>query len=466
MSNIVVLEDDSFVRTILYETLNRNGYTVSTCDTWETLQSKEVELKEADLLLLDIQLPDANGIDILREIKSNLEYAALSVVMITGDTNDHTLETCLMNGAIDYIVKPFEEVKLRARVKAAVERSRKFKKLEEDIYTFKEESKNVLTKNNEYKERIHNLEMLHEELSSTTQHLAVATWRERQQKEQLNSTLAELNDTLEALRKSREEVEASKKKIVDSINYAKKIQRAYLPDHEKMQGIFPNAFVFYAPRDIVSGDFYWSRQVGEYKIMGAFDCTGHGVPGAMMSMIGMSLLNEIVRFREVVRPDKILAKLHDSIYELLHQHRAENKDGMDAAVICLDMKKKLVQFSGAANPLVYFKDDECHVIKGTRLSVGGQRRKQDVDFELHEMPVAGLQELYLFSDGFQDQFGGEESKKMGTRKLLDLFTRIHHKPMEEQHHAMEGFLEEWMLHGKSPQKQIDDILVIGLRLEE
>ena len=464
MVTIAVLEDDELFRTIIGNILLRHHYRSHLYESAEKLFSPDSGLETSDLLLLDIQLPDANGVDILRKLKTDPIYADLPVFMITADDKDATLETCLLIGACDYLVKPFEELKLIARIRAALERSGRFKQLAADIVNFKNETKTVSEKNHAYEERIHNLEMLHDELSSTTQHLAAATWRERKQKDQLNSTLSELSTALDELSKSRAQVEQSRKRIVDSINYAKKIQSAFLPDSERIKDFFSAAFVVYEPKDIVSGDFYWCEKVGTKKLIGAFDCTGHGVPGAFMSMIGMSLLNEIVGLRKILSPDKILSELHDRIFELLKQHRTDNKDGMDATLCCIDTEERVVHFCGATNPVIYFKDNTCHVLKGTRLSVGGRRFKNETSFELHELSLDDVQEIYLFSDGLQDQFGGIDSRKLGIRKITELLSRIHTKPMDEQEHYLRSFLQEWMLGGESIQKQIDDILFIGLRL--
>ena len=458
MKTIAVLDDDEIVRELINKLLSGVDFNVLLYESEVALFTNESELEQSDLLLLDIHLKDSNGIEVLKRLKSDTRYNALPVIMITANSSDKVLEECFLNGAADYITKPFKIRSLRSRIQAALDKSQRFRDLEHEIALLTEQSQVIDDANQRYLERINNLEMLHQELSSTTQHLAAATWRERQRKDELNAALEELQ-----LIKGK--VEHSRTKILDSINYAKKIQSAFLPTTEAISEMFPSFFVFYQPRDIVSGDFYWCKDLGDQQFIGAFDCTGHGVPGAFMSLIGMSLLNEIVSLKEIHDVEKVLEYLHMGVYTLLNQDTSDNRDGMDAALCCIDTKNKVLRFSGASNPLIYFRDDECHIIRGTKLSIGGNRINGNGAFELEEVPLEGIREFYLFSDGLQDQFGGEEGKKLGMKNVVSLINDIHKEPMEVQKEKIEAFLQEWMTANGSTEKQIDDILFIGVRLD-
>lgn len=457
MKHVSVLDDDEVLRKVLQGMLKSYDYEVTLFESEEALFAPGSDFNGTDLLLLDIYVGDENGIETLKKIKEDPTYQSLPVIMITSDSKDATLEECFLCGAYDYILKPFNEKALKSRVDRALNQSFKFKRLESEIVYFRAQSKTIYDKNQEYKERIRSLEMFHQELSRTTQHLAAATWRERQREE-------ELNQALEDLQVAQDKAEKSRRKVIDSIQYAKKIQSAFLPADDVMVEVFPQSFVFYRPKDIVSGDFYWCWKNGPLHFLGAFDCTGHGVPGAFMSLIGMSLVNEIVRMQGCYQLDDILNKLHEGVVALLNQQRIVNNDRMDASLCCIDREKQVLYYSGAVNPLVYFKDNVSHVLPGTRLSIGGKRPHGNKSFELHEVPLEGITEIYLFSDGFRDQFGGIASKKIGMRNLTALLTDIHQRPVEAQRLDVQSYLTNWMNATEPSHKQIDDILLIGARL--
>ena len=456
VSTIMVLDDEPVIKALIHKTLMQNNYRVLLFSTEEELLASEQSPK-ASLLLLDIQLGEGSGLDVLTHLKTDTRYRDMPVIMITADSKDTTLERCFALGACDYITKPFQAINLKSRIQSAIDRAQKVAALYDEIDALAKERQTIGDENRRHEKRIFALEMAHRELSETTQHLATATWRERQRKDELNAALDELKIT-------KAKVEESRAKILNSINYAQRIQSAFLPSADAMMELFSSSFTLHLPKDIVSGDFYWCHKAGPLHFIGTFDCTGHGVPGALMSIIGISLLNEIVQTKKIYPVDQVLNHLHDGVYRLLHQGETDNKDGMEASLCCIDTEHHILYFAGSGNPLIYFKNNACHTVKGSSLSIGGKRTRQEGAFERHVIDLQGLQEVYLFSDGLQDQFGGESTRKMGLKNILSFLTAVHHEPMDIQKTKLHAFLDQWMIAGKRPEKQIDDILLIGFKL--
>ncbi|MDW7692761.1 SpoIIE family protein phosphatase [Flammeovirgaceae bacterium SG7u.111] len=251
--------------------------------------------------------------------------------------------------------------------------------------------------------------------------------------------------------------------IKSSINYAKKIQMAMMPSDKAMNSGFIESFVFLKPRDVVSGDFYWHSERNGKVIVAAVDCTGHGVPGAFMSMIGSNILNQIVNERGVTEPDKVLNMLNERVKKALNQDETRNKDGMDIALCVLDPKEKTVSYAGAKNPLVLVTGDEVKIIKGDNMSIGGTCLKGDCKFTEHVVNIDETTMCYIYSDGFQDQFGGAKKKKYMSVNFRNLLKKVSIEPLEKQNELLKKELIDWMQEGK--EDQIDDVLVIGFKLE-
>jgi serine phosphatase RsbU (regulator of sigma subunit) len=250
--------------------------------------------------------------------------------------------------------------------------------------------------------------------------------------------------------------------LTSSINYAKRIQEAILPFDERISRELPEYFILWKPRDIVSGDFYWFAD--SPLIITAVDCTGHGVPGALMSMLGSEALGHLVNEREIVEADAILNNLNQEIRRLLKQTETGNQDGMDMALCVIDKQQKQMQYAGAKNPLVYIQNNEMKVIKAENFPIGGFHKSStgEEKYLKHLIDISIPTTFYLFSDGYQDQFGGEKGKKFMVTRFHQLLFDIHQLPMPEQKQILEKTIEDWMQIGK--QRQIDDILVIGVRL--
>ena len=266
------------------------------------------------------------------------------------------------------------------------------------------------------------------------------------------------------LKKAYEEVEIKNTEILDSITYAKSIQIALLPSDDYIKEVLPERFILFKPRDIVSGDFYWINKVDENIIVAAADCTGHGVPGAFMSMLGISFLNEIVNKNKTIQPDLILNELRNMVINSLNKSENQIKDGMDIALIRINIKTLELEYAGAYNPLLIFRknpgNEEIELIefKANRMPVGKYFTEEE-PFTNNQFQIQKDDTIYMFSDGYQDQFGGEKGFKFKTKRFKELLMDIHKKTMLEQKVILEQTLKSWQ--GK--YLQVDDIIVIGLR---
>jgi ligand-binding sensor domain-containing protein/serine phosphatase RsbU (regulator of sigma subunit) len=263
------------------------------------------------------------------------------------------------------------------------------------------------------------------------------------------------------LRDANDQLSVAFQDIKDSINYAKKIQDAILPLDEEIKRALPQSFVLFKPRDVVSGDFYWFNKKDDKVFIAAVDCTGHGVPGAFMSMIGSSLLNEIITKKGPHDAASVLKKLHQGVRKSLKQDRDsyESKDGMDLALVVLDTTTNTLQYSGAKRPLFYFNAGNFEEIKADKQSIGGLEMEDNYSFTNNDFEVKKGDTFYLFTDGYVDQFGGDKEKKYSTKRFKETLAGIQTLPLAEQKTKLDETIENW----KSGIEQIDDILVIGIR---
>lgn len=263
------------------------------------------------------------------------------------------------------------------------------------------------------------------------------------------------------IRQAKDKLTYQKKQITDSIEYASKIQTAILPPDEFITQLIPEHFIFYKPRDIVSGDFYWVTEKNDKIVIAVVDCTGHGVPGAFMSMLGTAILNEIVNTDEEQKANTILNLLRERIKKSLHQTGKEDeaKDGMDISLCVLDKSNDVLQFAGAYNSLFIISDNQSTTIKGDRMPIGIYRNEKE-SFTNHAINIHQGDMLYMFTDGYVDQFGGKNKRKFRIAPFRDLLFTIHDKSMDEQKKILETKFNSW----KGSLEQIDDVLVFGYRI--
>jgi serine phosphatase RsbU (regulator of sigma subunit) len=256
------------------------------------------------------------------------------------------------------------------------------------------------------------------------------------------------------------EIQNKNKKITESINYAKRIQTAILPNSRVINRALPDSFILYKPRDVVSGDFPWFVQIKEEIFIAAVDCTGHGVPGALLSLIGYFLLNDIVRSRKITEPGKILDLLDEGVTTTLRQDEdSTTKDGMDIALCKINMATREVEYAGAHRPLYIMKGGNMEEVKGNKFPIGGGIFKNQTNFTNTYVKLDEGDSIYFSSDGFPDQFGGPEGRKFGPKRVREIIERVHTSSMND---AVTIFDDEWE-GWRGDHKQTDDVLLIGIK---
>ena len=256
------------------------------------------------------------------------------------------------------------------------------------------------------------------------------------------------------------EIQAKNKKITESINYAKRIQTAILPNTRLINRALPDSFILYKPRDVVSGDFPWFVQIKDDIFIAAVDCTGHGVPGALLSLIGYFLLNDIVRSRKITEPGKILDLLDEGVTTTLRQDEdSTTKDGMDIALCKINPVTREVEYAGAHRPLYIMKNGMMEEIKGNKFPIGGGIFKNQTNFTNTKVKLGKGDSIYFSSDGFPDQFGGPEGRKFGPKKVREIVEKVYTMPMNDAMHTFDKEWEGW----RADHKQTDDVLLIGIK---
>jgi sigma-B regulation protein RsbU (phosphoserine phosphatase) len=360
-----------------------------------------------DLILLDIMMPDMDGFEVCQLLKSSEVTREIPIIYLTAKAGTRDIVTGFQAGAVDYVTKPFNGTELLARVQTHIE---------------------------------------------------------------LKKSREKLNDSLQKLRLANKEIWEKKKKIeeinrqlTDSINYAHLIQQGIMAKKQDVKLLFKESFIYFKPRDIVSGDFFWISETDtNYRvIIAAVDCTGHGVPGAFVSILSYQLMHDIIILRGIWEPDKILNELHIGIGSVFNQEKTQIYEGMEMALCSLDLQNRFLEFSGARNPLIYIYDNELYHVKGDRFPVGGLKKKDKRVFTKQYIPFGESTMFYIFTDGFPDQLGGNHERRFTLKQFKELLQNIHHLSMTEQEETLEKTLQDWM---GSEYDQIDDILIIGFRL--
>ncbi len=288
--------------------------------------------------------------------------------------------------------------------------------------------------------------------------------QEKEKKEILEQQNLELeqkvSERTQEVQHQKELVDIKNQAITDNLTYARRIQSAMLPDINLINKTLTQSFILYLPKDIVSGDFYsFSRRDNEILIA-AGDCTGHGVSGAFMSMIGSSLLNQIINEKGIVQPGLILNSLNTAVIETLKQTQNDSNDGMDISICAINLEKKELQYAGANRPFYMVRNNLLEIIKPDKQPIGGLQIASERTFTNHTMPIQKDDTLYLFTDGYADQFGGEKGKKLMVARFKEILLSIQNLPMAEQMEYLHAHFEAW----KGANEQVDDVLVIGIRL--
>jgi CheY-like chemotaxis protein len=386
---ILIVDDNPKNLQVLGNYLQNEGYKVEfALDGNSALDW--IERTEFDLILLDIMMPGMDGFEVCRNIKYGQVNQKTPVIFLTAKIDTESIVNAFDLGAVDYVIKPFNQKELIARVKTQIEIKR----------------------------------------------------------------------GRDEIAKNLKEIEYKNKLIKYSIQYAHTIQAAVLKASMNGSDFFPEMFCLILPKDIVSGDFYWFHRIDNKILVGVFDCTGHGVPGAFMSMLGITLLNETVIRERIVEPHLILNRVREKIIEALGQKGicAEVRDGMDGSIISYDLKSKYLVYSGAFNPMYLIRDNKINEFKGDRMTLSYQDRISD--FSRQEIKTKPDDLIYLFTDGYMDQFGGQEEKKFRRAQFRQILLRNHKNSLEVQKEMLLDTYLKW----RGKEEQVDDITVVGLKL--
>jgi serine phosphatase RsbU (regulator of sigma subunit) len=276
----------------------------------------------------------------------------------------------------------------------------------------------------------------------------------------IRKLLKEKEKTLELIEKQKAVLEFRDKNLTDSLIYAQRIQEALLPSEDYFKSHFRESFILFKPKDIVSGDFYWVEEKGDKIFIVGADCTGHGVPGALMSMIGLEIIEKTINEDKIEMPSEILAVLNKGLEKTFSRQKNIGtiiRDGMDIGLCVIDRKKKKAEYAGAFFPLYLIRENTLIEIKGDKLIIG--MNPAGVSYTNHEIELREDDIFYIFSDGYVDQFGGTENKKFMYRRFRYLLNTIHRFPVNDQKAVLDENIKTWM----SGNPQIDDIMVIGFK---
>lgn len=297
--------------------------------------------------------------------------------------------------------------------------------------------------------------------------IAFIVYRQYVNKQKINNELMAKNTAIEEQRKEIQEksiqLEYNHKEITDSISYARQIQLSLLPKNNYINRLLSNNyFILYKPKAVVSGDFYFVTEKNNAIYIAVVDCTGHGVPGAFMSVIGHNLLNQIINDRGIKQPAEILNLLHVGVRRVLGQdnENTDSRDGMDIALIAWNKKENTIEYAGANRSLYVVREGDIVEYKSDKNPIGGMQTEDTRRFTNRQIAIQTNDMVYMFSDGYADQFGGPKGKKFMLKKLMQTFVDIHQKDCVEQKKCLDDTFAEW----KGDQEQIDDILVMGIRM--
>jgi serine phosphatase RsbU (regulator of sigma subunit) len=313
-----------------------------------------------------------------------------------------------------------------------------------------------------------NYSYLNRDLKKQLKQVELLSEKNLQQEQEKKILLEQQNQELERKVEERTEevtrqkniIEQKNQSITENVRYAQRIQWATLPDRQKIARSLGEIALLYLPKDIVSGDFYFFAEKGDNRIIVAGDCTGHGVSGALMSMIGGSLLHHIINEKSITRPELILNELNEAVIDTLQQSENETHDGMDVAICNFSTTTNLLQYAGANRPLWLLRNGTETMIKPDKSPIGGLQLDKERKFTAHQMALLPGDTVYIFTDGYADQFGGPNGKKMMSSRFRAFLAGICHLPMGEQELLLKDEFEKW----KGANDQVDDVLVIGVRI--
>ncbi len=412
--NILIVDDIQRNLDVLSNLLKNEKYSFETAKSGKEAIEK-ARKKNFDIILLDIMMPEMNGYEVAKHLKQDYKFKDVPIIFITAITDTESIVVGLEAGGVDYITKPFNEAELLARLKTHLELKK---------------SKDIIARN------YYKLEV------------------------------------------QKQEIELQNYEITAGINYASKIQNALLPSDKIRYSLLPQHFIIWIPKTIVSGDFYWIKKFNSTIISAVVDCTGHGVPGAFMSLLGIAFLNEIVKKDNVKKPDFILNNLRKQLKNSLGQTGidGEPKDGMDVSLISIDFDSKKLYYAGANNSiyLIRKKDKpQINLQKIKKTSANNFILTQIIhdampigiyhvekNFTMHTVDILEGDLIYAFTDGYIDQFGGENDKKFKSKQFKKLLLNNCQDSLKKQKQTILTTFKEW----KGRNEQVDDILIMGIKI--
>lgn len=431
-------------------------------------QNEEKEIRAAELVIANIELAFQNG----EKEKRAAELIIVNKELVIQHEEKEKREAELILANIELVIQHKEKEKQAAELviankKLVIQHEEKEKHAAELIFAHKE----LMIQHKEKEKRAAELVIAHNELiiehkekEKRAAELIIANKEinfQNKEREKRETELTIANILKEEAEKSKIAIEEKNKSITDSINYAKRIQQAKLPKKDEIYSSLPQCFVLFKPKDIVSGDFYFFHKNEKSLFIVAADCTGHGVPGAFMSMIGSEKLDDAVAHSS--NTSEILNHLNRGIKHSLHQSNSDEstRDGMDIAICSIDIKNFIVKYAGANRPFWLIRNGKTEIeeIKGTKKAIGGLT-EDNQHFDTHELNLQQGDTFYISTDGYADQFGGQTGKKLMTKKFKEILLDIQHKTMPEQESHLDNFVENW----REDAEQVDDILVIGVRM--
>ncbi len=390
-----------------------------------------------EIVFTDINMPVMDGLTLLNKMR---EMHMMQKAVVISAYNDLTnIRTAMNRGAFDFVTKPIDFDDLNVTLTKALA----------DMKAKKEgmEAKNKLQ------------DALIEKTEAQQQMLLLMQEKEKLITEQNILLESQVLERTSELFQQKELVEIRNREMLDSIHYASNVQHAMFPPAVRLQHFFPESFIINIPKDIVSGDFYWFGEINGFALVAIADCTGHGVAGALMSMLGISLLNQLAKETERVNPGEILELLHLRIVDALKQSENSLQQGMDIGLAVFSSDRREIIFAGANRPLWLFRNNSCKIFLPDKQPIGGMQLERK-KFTNHKIPVEAGDILYLFTDGYADQFGGKEGKKIMTANFRKMILGHLHLPMPEQHLKLKNHFEQW----KTGHDQVDDVLVAGIKI--
>lgn len=400
---ILVADDSDLTLKIIREILELLESDVTLFYAEDGKKACEIAEKELpDLILMDVIMPELNGIEAVKYLRKNELTSEIPIIVLSAS---ESLNSAWDAGANNFISKPFQKYELLIKVRSAL---------------------NLVQKIKEIRFQKSELEARHQEVIV-----------------------------------QRDKIASQQKDILDDIHYSKRIQTAILPPDSYIKKALPEHFILNMPRNIVSGDFYWIGELGNKYVIAVADCTGHGISGAFMTMAGIAFLNDIISSSKIEHSSQILFELRKMVMKLLKQkgEQGEAADGMDVSLIIINGEQKVLEFAGANNPLYLIQNNELKIIKGDRMPIGihfeFDKPFTDVVINLRQNDM-----IYMFTDGYADQFGGPANKKFRYKNFQDLLMNIHKQPMDKQKSELSRTIDDW----KGNHFQVDDIMILGFKI--